>query len=166
MQTKEYMDTVRIITRIILTSPQKMIREKDLQNLCSEFNFDEIISDVYNNLKTLGFDFIKSNFLDQNYYILTMEGKDDLITPIQYGALALIIALSKELDENLKILDLQEIFKDIWNSDIRFLIENDYLREMEDLGIIKVTPLGKAILKNLLPDLKLGNLIDILKDTE
>jgi hypothetical protein len=166
MQTKEYLESVRTITRLILTSPQKMIREKDLQNLSSEFNFDEIISDVYNNLKNLGFDFIKSKFSDQNYYILTTDGKDDIISPVQYGALALIVAFGKELDENLKVSDLQEIFKDIWNTDIKFLIENDYLREMEDLGIIKVTPLGKAVLKEILPDLKLGNLLDVLKNKE
>jgi hypothetical protein len=117
-------------------------------------------------LKNLGFEFIKSKFLDQTYYILTMEGKDDTISPAQYGTLALILAFSKELDENLRISDLQEIFKDVWNSDIKFLIENDYLREMEDLGIIKATPLGKAIFKEILPELKLGSLLDILKSGE
>ena len=166
MQTKEYIEVVRKITKLVLTSPQKMIRENDLQNLCLEFNFDDIIRDVYTNLKNLGFEFIKSKFLDQNYYVLTVEGKDDTLTPVQYGILALVLSISKELDENLKVSDLKEIFKEVWNSDFKLLIEKDYLRELEDLAIIKITPLGKAILKELLPDLTLGNLLDILKNEE
>ncbi|MFW9948759.1 MAG: hypothetical protein ACFFKA_01370 [Candidatus Thorarchaeota archaeon] len=166
MQSKEYFESVRKISKLILTSPQKMIREIDLQNLAKGFNFDEIIADVYNNLKNLGFEFIKSKFLDQNYYILITEGKDDNISPIQYGLLALIIAISKELDENLKTSDLQELFEEVWNTDLKFLIDNDYLREMKEMGIIKVTPLGKALLKDVSPDLKLRNLLEIFKHKE
>lgn len=163
METTNIEEVVQNISRIIITNPQKMIREEDLRNLCKSFEFKNIISKVYLNLKNVGFELITSKFLDQNYYILTSYGKDDNITPSQYGTLALILALSKEVDENIKIYDLKEIFGKVWNSDIKFLIDNDYIREFENLGIIKVTPLGKALLKNIVQNLQLKNLLRIFE---
>lgn len=166
MEITNFEEAVKNITKIILTSPQKMIREEDLRNLSKNFDFEQIISTVYLNLKKIGFEFIKSNFLDQTFYVLTSEGKDDSITPSQYGTLALILALSKEVDENIKINDLKEIFKEVWAADVEFLIENDYLRKIEELDIIKITPLGKAILKNIIQDLNLKNLLNAFKGKE
>ena len=163
METVNFEDVVRNIAKIILTSPQKMIREEDLLNLSKNFDFEEVISAVYSNLKKVGFEFIKSRFLDQNYYILTSEGKDDRVTPSQYGTLALILALSKELDENLDLNDLKDIFKEVWNADLKFLIENDYVRKIEDQNILKITPLGKALLKNIAKDIELKNLLEAFK---
>ncbi|MCK4286029.1 MAG: hypothetical protein KAX18_07490, partial [Candidatus Lokiarchaeota archaeon] len=108
MELENIEEVVRNITKIILTNPQKMIREEDLKNLSKNFNFDTVISDIYVKLKTIGFELIKTTFLEQKFYILTSEGKDDNVTPSQYGTLALIIALSKEVDENIKIEDLKE----------------------------------------------------------
>jgi len=161
MENLTFEEVVKNIAKIVLTSPQKMIREEDLRILSKDFEFEEIISAVYINLKNLGFEFIKSRFLDQVYYVLTSEGKDDSITPSQYGTLALILALSKELDENLEINDLEEIFKVVWTSDVDFLINNDYLRRFEDQNILRITPLGKALLKNILQDLDLKNLLEV-----
>ncbi|NVM34688.1 MAG: hypothetical protein HWN81_03770 [Candidatus Lokiarchaeota archaeon] len=157
-------EIVKNITKIILTNPQKVIREEDLRNLSRELNFEQIISDVYLNLRNVGFELIKTKFLDQQYYILTSDGKDDNITPSQYGILALIIALSKEVDENIKTEDLREIFKELWDSDVQFLINNDYLRVFDELGIIKVTPLGKATMKNVIKDLQLQNLLNLFEN--
>lgn len=164
MENTNFEDTIKKITRLILTSPQKMIREVDLRNLSKDFNFDEIISKVYLNLKNAGFEIITSKFLDQKFYVLTTDGKDDSITPSQYGTLALIIALTKEVDENMKVNDLKEIFSEVWSSDIEFLLQNDYLREIKDLEVIKVTPLGKAVLKNIIENLELKNLLEVFKD--
>ena len=163
METVNFEDIVKNIAKIILTSPQKMIREEDLLNLTKDFDFEEVISAVYSNLKNVGFEFIKSRFLDQNYYILTSEGKDDRVTPSQYGTIALILALSKELDENLDLNDLKDIFKEVWNADMKFLIENDYVRKIEDQNILKITPLGKALLKNIGKDIELKNLLEAFK---
>jgi len=160
MEKVTFEDVVKNIAKIVLTSPQKMIREEDLRIISKDFEFEEIISAVYLNLKSIGFEFIKSKFLDQVYYVLTSEGKDDNITPSQYGTLALILALSKEIDENLEIIDLEEIFKVVWTSDVEFLIKNDYLRRFEDQNILRITPLGKALLKNILQDLDLKNLLE------
>ncbi|MFW9895070.1 MAG: hypothetical protein ACFFD7_04630 [Candidatus Thorarchaeota archaeon] len=156
-------EVVRNITKIILTNPQKMIREEDLKNLSRDFDFETTVSKIYLNLQDIGFELIKTTFLEQTFYIVTSEGKDDNVTPSQYGTLALIVALSKEVDENLQIEDLKEIFKEIWDTDIEFLIENDYLRKFEDLGIIKVAPLGKAIMKNIIGNIQLKNLLELLK---
>jgi predicted transcriptional regulator len=163
METVNFEDIVKNIAKIILTSPQKMIREEDLLILTKNLDFEQVISAVYSNLKNVGFEFIKSRFLGQNYYILTSEGKDDRVTPSQYGTLALILALSKELDENLDISDLKDIFKEVWNTDMKFLIENDYLRKIEDQNILKITPLGKALLKNIIKDIELKNLLEAFK---
>jgi len=164
MSVKNGKETVKNITKLILTNPQKVIREEDLKNLSKDFNFERIMSEIYVNLRNIGFELIKTNFLDQQFYILTSEGKDDNITPSQYGTLALIIALSKELDDNMKIEDLKEIFSEVWDSDIQFLINNDYLRKFDDLEIIKVAPLGKAIMKNIIREIQLKNLLDSFKD--
>ena len=161
MENVTFDEVVKNIAKIVLTSPQKMIREEDLRIISKNFKFEEIISAVYLNLKKIGFEFIKSKFLDQIYYVLTSEGKDDSITPSQYGTLALILALSKEIDENLEINDLEEIFKVVWTSDVEFLIKNDYLRRFEDQNILRITPLGKALLKNILQDLDLKNLLEV-----
>ncbi|MFX0035238.1 MAG: hypothetical protein ACFE9I_06310 [Candidatus Hermodarchaeota archaeon] len=163
IEKNKFNEHVKNITKMILTNPQKTIREQDLRNLSKDFNFELIMSDVYLNLKNVGFELIKTKFIEQQFYILTSDGKDDNITPSQYGILALIIALSKEVDENIKIDDLKEIFGDLWDTDIQFLINNDYLRRFEDLGIIRVTPLGKAIMKNIINDLELKNLLKIFE---
>ena len=164
MTARSKEDIVKIITKIILTNPQKMLREEDLINLSKDFKFEEIMSEIYVNLKNIGFELIKTKFLEQQFYILTSEGKDDDITPSQYGTLALIIALSKEVDENINVEELKEIFSNVWDTDIQFLLERDYLRKFDELGIIKVAPLGKAIMKNILGDIKLKNLIDAFQE--
>jgi len=153
--------TIKKITNLILTTPQKMIREEDLKTISKQFNFEEIMSEVYLNLQKVGFELIKTNFLEQGYYVLTTDGIDDNITPTQYGILALIAALSKELEEVIPIKDIKDIFKELWDTDIKFLMDNDYLRKNEELNIIRITPLGKAILKNIYKDLQLDNLINI-----
>ena len=163
METVNFEEIVKNIAKIVLTSPQKMIREEDLLILTKNLDFEQVISAVYSNLKNVGFEFIKSRFLDQNYYILTSEGKDDRVTPSQYGTLVLILALSKELDDNLDMDDLKDIFKEVWNTDMKFLIENDYLRKIEDQNILKITPLGKALLKNIIKDIELKNLLEAFK---
>lgn len=163
METVNFEEIVKNIAKIVITSPQKMIREEDLLILIKNLDFEQVISAVYINLKNVGFEFIKSRFLDQNYYILTSEGKDDRVTPSQYGTLALILALSKELDENLDLNDLKDIFKEVWNTDMKFLIENDYLRKINDQNILKITPLGKALLKNIIKDIELKNLLKAFK---
>jgi chromosome segregation and condensation protein ScpB len=165
MENKKFEENVKKITRLILTNEQKMIREEDLINMCDDsLDFSRVINKIYENLKQVGLELIITNYLEEKYYILTSEGKEDKISPSQYGTLALLGALSKEVDENLKLSDVKEIFSRVWDSDIHFLLENDYIRKVSinDLQMIKIAPLGKALLKNILPDLKLQNLLKVL----
>lgn len=156
-------EIVKNITKLILMNPQKIVREEDLKNLSKNFDFEQIMSDVYLNLRNVGFELIRTKFIEQQFFILTSDGKDDNITPSQYGILALIIALGKEVDENIKTDDLKEIFTEIWDTDVQILINNDYLRRFDDLGLIKVTPLGKATMKNIIKDIQLKNLLQIFE---
>ena len=164
MMEDNFQKVVKNICRIILKNKTKMIREEDIKNMCENYDFNDVISEVYNRLNDVGFELIATNFLEQKYYVLTSEGKDDEITPSQYGTLATILAMSKEIDENLKLDDIKEIFSELWDSDVKFLIEKDYLRKINinGLDIIKVTPLGKALLKNIIKDLNIKNILDIL----
>jgi hypothetical protein len=161
-------EIARKITKMILTNQQKMLKEEDLRNLCERTDFNQIINLVYNNLKNVGFELITTKFLDQKYYVLTTDGKNDNITPSQYGTLALILALSKEVDENMKLDDLKELFSEVWDSDVEFLVENDYLRkiDVDNYDIVKVTPLGKAVLKNVIQNINLKSLLQIFKNSE
>ncbi len=146
-----------------------MIREKDLVNLCGEsLDFNLIINNVYENLKNVGFELVTTKFLEQKFFVLTTEGKDDKVTPSSYGVLALILALSKEIDENILLNDLKEMFSEVWNTDIEFLIANDYLRQIkiDNLDIVKVTPLGKATMKEIIQNLQLKNLLDVFNQKE
>ena len=164
---ENYEEVVKKIITLILTNQQKVIREEDLKKLydfSSELDFNKIFYDVFEQLNNFGFELIKTEFQGSIYYVLTSEGKDDNVTPSQYGTLAIIIALSKEVDENIKIEDLKEIFNEIWDTDIQFLIENDYLRKFDELGIIRVAPLGKAIMKNIIVDIQLKNLLNLFKE--
>ena len=52
MELENIEEVVRNITKIVLTNPQKMIREEDLKNLSKNFNFDTVMSDIYVKLKT------------------------------------------------------------------------------------------------------------------
>ncbi len=86
----------------------------------------------------------------------------DIKNPIagMKGALEIIHDKTDDSDTN------KEIFKEVWAADVEFLIENDYLRKIEDLDIIKITPLGKAILKNIIQDINLKNLLNAFKGKE
>ncbi|MBD3255089.1 MAG: hypothetical protein GF383_08340 [Candidatus Lokiarchaeota archaeon] len=169
MENVKIEDNVKKITGLILKNKQKMIREEDLVNLCGDTSdFNQIIGEVYENLLNVGMELISTKFLEQKYYVLTSEGKDDDITASQYGTLALVLAICEELNENVLIDDLKEIFSEVWTSDIEFLFEKDLIRKLyvEDLEIIKVTPLGKATLKNLISDLSLKKLLDVFKENQ
>ncbi len=166
MEDIDLSNTVKSISRVILTSRQKMIMENDLITLAGEQDFNTVISLVYENLKNLGFDLVKTKFLEHTYYILTTEGISDDLTSSQYGVLSLILALSKELDDNLRIEDLKSIVSDMWESDVEKLIQLDYIRKLDIEGyeVIRLTPLGKAVMKNVINDLKLDSLLNILEE--
>jgi predicted transcriptional regulator len=159
MDNEPYNDVIKSVAKSLLLNPQRMIREDDLKFVVKGFQFERVMVDVYENLKNVGFELIKTKFDERTYYVLTSEGKDDNLSPTQYGILAMIIAISKEMEENIALTDLKEIFFEVWDTDISYLIAEDYLREDKEIGIIKITPLGKALVKDIINDLNLNNLL-------
>ena len=154
---------VENICKIIITNERKVIKEQDLLKICPEsVNFDVIISNVYNNLKKIGFELVKTTFLEEKYYILTTDGKDRDLSPTHYGILALIIALNNELGENLNYFELKNILKEVWEN-VEFLLDNKYLAQIKTGGqkIIKLTPLGKGVLKNLISEIDLKKFFNL-----
>ena len=49
MESSKTEEIVKTISKLILTNQQKMIREEDLRNLSENFDFDQIINEVYIN---------------------------------------------------------------------------------------------------------------------
>ncbi len=160
-------ETIKTIGKYLIQNQQRMVREEDLKNLCpSSVDFNQLISPLYTKYKEIGIELISSNFLGEKYYILTMEGKDKSISPGQYGILALLIAYSNEIDENMNLSEIKEIFSDVWTTDIQIFLDQDYLRiiTMNDHEVMRVTPLGKSLLKNIIKDLKLKNLMELFEN--
>ncbi|MHA1803736.1 MAG: hypothetical protein ACTSU4_04300 [Promethearchaeota archaeon] len=166
MNQDDLSEIVKTLSKFLLQNQALMAREEDLKNLYpNESEFPQVISLLYEKFKEIGIELITSKFHGEKYYILTMEGKDKEISPEQYGILALLIAYSKEFDENMNLKDVKEIFSDVWETDIQFLINKDYMRisKLQDLEMIEITPLGKALLKNIVKDLQLKNLLEIFE---
>lgn len=165
MSNEEIDKLVEKVCKIIITNEKKVTKEEDLREICSDIeNFDDIISRVYENLNKIGFELVKTTFLEEKYYILTTEGKDRNLSPTLYGLLALIIALNNELGENLNFFELKNILKDMWEN-VEFLIENRYLALIKSGGqkLIKLTPLGKGVLKNVISEIDLKNFLDVFQ---
>ena len=47
----EEIDIIRRICNMILTNPQKMIREEDLKTVCSNLDFEEVMQGLYEFIK-------------------------------------------------------------------------------------------------------------------
>lgn len=157
----------RKFCKIFLINEKKMIRERDLIEMClNPDNFDNIIKKVHNNLKNIGFELVKTSFLEEKYYILTTEGKEKALSPIHYGILALIVALNNEIGENLNYFELKNILKDVWEN-VEYLIKNNYLTQIKtrDHHLIKITPIGKGVLKNIISEINLKKLLEIFEKT-
>ncbi|MCK4281693.1 MAG: hypothetical protein KAX10_06235 [Candidatus Lokiarchaeota archaeon] len=158
---------VKKISKIILINEKKMIRERDLIEMCSNLeNFNDIIKKVHNNLKNIGFELVKTSYLEEKYYILTTEGKEKALSPIHYGILAIIIALNNEIGENLNYFELKNILKDVWEN-VEYLIKNNYLAQIKsrDYHLIKITPIGKGVLKNIISEINLKKILELFEKT-
>lgn len=156
-------DLVKKICKIILTNEKKMIKEKDLIEIClNSGNFDKIIKEVYNNLRNIGFELVKTSYLEEKYYILTTEGKEKILSPVHYGILSLIVALNNELGENLNYFELKNIFANVWEN-VEYLIKHNYLTQIKskDHNLIKITPIGKGVLKNMISEINLKKILEI-----
>ena len=151
------------LSRILLQNQNGMVKELDIRNLCSsDEEYSQIIPQLVKNFKNLGLSLIRSKFQGDRYYVLTTPGKDSKITPSMYGTMALLIATINEVGNNLKLSEMKQIFKDVWQ-DIESLLSIEYLALINTKNgeKIEITPLGKGAFKNIMKDLNLKMLSDM-----
>lgn len=159
--SEDYEVKIKKIARIFLESEKKMIKRMDLLAFVHDSDLlDEMISDLLDRFEQLGYDMITTRYLNEIYYVLTSPGVDKNLTPIMYGALAIILALNREFGKDIEINRAQELFDDIWN-EIEFMIENGYLDrvKIKNEELLVITPAGKAIFKNIITDLDINQIM-------
>ncbi|WP_457558383.1 hypothetical protein [Candidatus Harpocratesius sp.] len=155
---------VQKICQIILQNQTPQIKEEDIKNLIQNDSFEGIMSQVIKQLKNIGFSLVRTSFLGEKFYVLTSPGKDEKISPTMYGILVSLIALYKELGTNITEQELKKIFKNVWN-ECSLLIEYKYLEIHEQEGIKKVliTPIGKAVCKDIVNNVDLHEILSFLE---
>ena len=149
------------ISRLIIQNKKKIVKERDIINLCSDDEeYKRIIPVLVQNFKLIGFSLIRTTFQGKRYFVLTTPGKDDAISPSMYGTLGLIIALYNEVGRNIELTKIKQIFKELWD-EVEELITHNYLQISKDKGteIITITPIGKAAFKNILKELNLPKIL-------
>jgi hypothetical protein len=154
------------ISQIVLQSDSQMIKEENIRNLCpDEEEFQEIISTLLKSLKTMGFSLIRTTYENERYFVITIPGKDSDISPSMYGVMGLILSVYNELGKDMELDEIKKIFKENWE-DIESLVEIEYLKieKVDNIQILKITPLGKAAFKNVLKELKIKNIIDLQEE--
>jgi hypothetical protein len=162
--SEEYEKKIKKISQLLIENPERMIKEKDLITFVQDANvLEEMISDLVSRFEKIGYDILKTRFINDTFYLLTTEGIDKKLTPQMYGILALIIGLSKELGKEMKISDAQNIFSEIWD-EANFLIENKYLNEikMENDTYLVAGPIAKAVFKNFINEISFEKIMENL----
>lgn len=163
--SEEYEKKIKKISQLLIESPEHMVKEKDLILFVQDSNlFEEIMGDLVIRFEKIGYDIIKTKFMNENIYLLATEGMDKKLTPQMYGILAIIIGLNKDIGTELKFSDAKTIFSDVWN-EIEFLIENKYLSEIkiENESYLITSPISKVLFKNFINDISFEKISEILK---
>ena len=80
---------IKRICRLLLESQEKTIKEKDLLTLVENDDdlFQEVIGEVNTRFDELGYELIRTTFMDEIYYLLSSSGMDKNLTPQMYGIL-------------------------------------------------------------------------------
>ncbi|MBD3352508.1 MAG: hypothetical protein GF364_13550 [Candidatus Lokiarchaeota archaeon] len=157
---------IKKISQIFLEREDKLVKQQDLLNYIQDKDlFEHIISELLIRFEKIGYEIIKTKFLDETYYMLITDGIDDRLTPQMYGILALIVSLTKDLARNLTLEDAKKIFKPIWD-ELEYLIELNYLKEyrLKDVEYIIPTPLAKALFKNFIGDMTVKKILETFKN--
>lgn len=145
------------LSRILLQNQTGMVKEQDIRNLCSSNEeYSQVIPQLVTDFNNLGLSLIRTKFQGDRYYVLTTPGKDSQITPSMYGTMALLIATTNEIGNELKVAEMKQIFKNVWK-DVESLVTMEYLavHDTKDGEKIEITPLGKGAFKNIMKDLNL-----------
>lgn len=158
---------IQKICQIILQSENPLIKESDLLNLIGSEGFTDAIRQTVQQFQNLGLSLIRTTYLGEKYYVLTGPGKDEKVSPSMYGILVCLLALYNELGNNIELLEVKKIFKDMWD-EVQVLMELNYLAQNEENGvkILELTPIGKAACKNIAKDVNLKNLLSYLEPNQ
>ena len=156
---------IKRICTLILESQNKTIKEKDLLFLVQndEDFFQEIISEVNSRFDQIGYELIRTTFMEEVYYLLATSGMDKNLTPQMYGILGLIFAFQKEFNRDLTLEEAHTIFNSQWQ-EITFLLDKGYLHEhmLRKVKYMVLTPIGKVIFKDVLSEISLDTILDEL----
>lgn len=151
------------LSRLLLLNEKRMAREQDLVNLTGSVDIlEEIIPELTTRFHSLGLSLVRTKFQGDRYYVLTAPGKDEKISPKMYGTLAILIATFNDLGSELSVQELKQIFEEIWE-EIEQLITMNYLIQYSNNGVecLTVTPLGKAVFKNISKELDLKKIFTL-----
>ena len=158
----EYEQKLRKISKIFLEGTNRMLSEKDLLNYLDNFDLlEDILDDLNARFENIGYEIISTVFLKEKYYLLTTEGKDMRLNPEQYGILAIILGIYKEIGRNLTVNEFKDLFSNVW-SDIEFLLKSRYLSEntIKNETHIVPTPLTKILFKNVIDQIELTKILN------
>ena len=158
----EYEQKVKKISKIFLEGTNRMLSEKDLLNYLDNFDLlEEILDDLNARFENIGYEIISTVFLKKKYYILATEGKDMRLNPEQYGILAIILGLNKEIGRDLTVNEFKDLFSNVWR-DIEFLLKSRYISEntIENETYIVLTPLTKILFKNVIDQIELTKILN------
>jgi len=158
----DYEQKVKKISKIFLEGTNRMLREKDLLNYLDNFDLlEEILDDLNARFESIGYEIISTVFLKEKYYLLVTEGKDMRLNPEQYGILAIILGINKEIGRDLTMNEFKDLFSNVWR-DIEFLLKSRYLSEntIENETYIVLTPLTKILFKNVIDQIGLTKILN------
>ncbi len=149
---------IKRICKLLLESKDRMIKEKELLALVqnNEVQFQNLISEVYSRFEQIGYELIRTTFMEESYYLLATSGMDKDLTPQMYGILGLIFSFQKEFTRDLMMDEAREIFDDLWQ-EMTFLQEKGYLQEqnVHNESYLIITPIGKVLFKDILSEIAL-----------
>lgn len=158
----EYEQKVKKISKIFLEGTNRMLSEKDLLIYLDSIDLlEELLDDLNARFENIGYEIISTVFLKEKYYLLATEGKDMRLKPEQYGILAIILGINKEIGRDLAVNEFKDLFSNVWR-DIEFLLKSGYLSEntIKKETYFILTPLTKILFKNVIDQIALTKILN------
>ena len=158
---------IQRMCKLLLESQEKIIKEKYLLNLVQndEELFQDVISEVNTRFERIGYELIRTTFMQEVYYLLATSGMDKQLTPQMYGIMGLIFSFQKEFGRDLTLEEAKNIFGNVWD-EISYLKEQGYLHEhtYKNTTSLLITPTGKVLFKDILTDISLNSILENIGD--
>ncbi len=144
----------------LMREEQDFTPEMELVKLCgSAEEFRKILPRVSNNLRKIGLDLVRTDFLGQKVYMVMTTADEPPLEPELFGKFICLATLIKEKDATFTRSNLKEIFPEI-DKELKILEDKKFIvstaRGTEK--VLELGPLGKATLKDTLNLLSVENL--------